>query len=110
MANENMTFKEAFAVLQRHAETLRNQDEPNIDDLLPMVEESVVAYRVCKQRIDAVEKALEKALTDAVEGGLPADVDGISAARRRGQGNQESASPARAAKSSFDEMDDDIPF
>jgi hypothetical protein len=29
-----------------------------------IVEESVSAYRVCKERIDAVEKALEKALTD----------------------------------------------
>jgi exodeoxyribonuclease VII small subunit len=64
MADANMTFRQAYGVLQQHAETLRNQTEPNIDDLLPMVEESVAAYRVCKERIDAVEKALEKALTD----------------------------------------------
>jgi exodeoxyribonuclease VII small subunit len=58
------TFKEAYGVLQGHAETLREQQEPNIDVLLKIVEESVGAYKVCKERIDAVEKALEKALSD----------------------------------------------
>ena len=58
------TFKEAYGVLQQHAETLRNQQEPNIDDLLTIVTESVDAYKVCQQRIEAVEKALEKALSD----------------------------------------------
>lgn len=58
------TFKQAFGVLQKHAQTLRNQQEPNIDDLLSIVTESVDAYKVCKDRIDAVEKALEKALSD----------------------------------------------
>ena len=56
------SFKEAYGVLQKHAETLRNQREPNIDDLLKIVTESVDAYGVCKSRIDAVEKALEVAL------------------------------------------------
>ena len=31
------TFKEAYGVLQHHAETLREQQEPNIDDLLSIV-------------------------------------------------------------------------
>ena len=48
------TFREAYGVLQRHSETLRNQREPNIDDLLTIVTESVQAYQVCKARIDAV--------------------------------------------------------
>jgi len=56
------TFKQAYGTLQRHSETLRNQREPNIDDLLTIVTESVDAYKVCKSRIDAVEKALEEAL------------------------------------------------
>jgi len=58
------TFKEAYGVLQHHAQTLRDQQEPNIDDLLTIVTQSVDAYKVCKERIDAVEKALEKALGD----------------------------------------------
>jgi exodeoxyribonuclease VII small subunit len=59
------TFKEAYGVLQRHAQTLRDQQEPNIDDLLTIVTQSVDAYKVCKERIDAVEKALDKALGEA---------------------------------------------
>jgi exodeoxyribonuclease VII small subunit len=58
------TFKEAYGVLQNHAKTLRDQQEPNIDDLLKIVTESVDAYKVCKERIQAVEQALEKALSD----------------------------------------------
>jgi len=58
------TFKEAYGVLQGHAETLREQQEPNIDDLPKIVTESVDGYNVCKERIDAVERALEKALSD----------------------------------------------
>jgi exodeoxyribonuclease VII small subunit len=118
MANETMTFKEAYGVLQGHAETLRNQTEPNIDDLLSIVEESVSAYRVCKERIDAVEKALEKALTD---------VGAEAASRAAGQEGAERPAPvprvgptapvpATGARSGqkpsagFDDMDDDIPF
>jgi exodeoxyribonuclease VII small subunit len=56
------SFKEAWSVLQRHAQTLRNQSEPNIDDLLGIVTESVQAYRVCQSRVEAVEQALEEAL------------------------------------------------
>ena len=67
MASES--FKQAYGVLQQHAQTLRNQQEPNIDDLLTIVTESVQAYKVCQQRIEAVEKALKKALSDT---GAPA--------------------------------------
>ncbi len=88
MANEKKTFREAYGVLQGHAETLRNQTEPNIDDLLAIVEESVSAYRVCKERIDAVEKALEKALNDV------ADVE----------------PQPPAANTGLDDFEDDIPF
>lgn len=88
------TFKEAFGVLQKHAQTLRNQQEPNIDDLLSIVTESVDAYKVCKERIDAVEKALEKAL-----GGT--EQDPKSSVRNATQ-------PSRQAQSDTD--GDDIPF
>jgi exodeoxyribonuclease VII small subunit len=60
--DDAVSFKQAYGVLQKHAEALRRQSEPNIDDLLRIVNESVEAYNVCKSRIDAVEKALEKTL------------------------------------------------
>ena len=68
------SFREAYGILQRHADTLRNQQEPNIDDLLNIVTESVGAYKVCKERIDAVEQALEHALVGVgVESGVLSD-------------------------------------
>lgn len=73
------TFKEAFGVLSTHAQTLRTQQEPNIDDLLKIVEESVSAYKVCTARITAVEEALQRALS---EPGLSAEAE--SAPRPRG--------------------------
>lgn len=107
------SFREAYGVLQRHAETLRTQDEPNIDDLLTIVTESVSAYKVCKQRIDAVEEALKAALDGAGVEVPPSPAAPAPApqtttpapARARGRASQ-TAAPA----ASFDDMDDDIPF
>ena len=88
------TFKQAWGVLQKHAQTLRNQSEPNIDDLLGIVTESVQAYKVCQSRVEAVERALEEAL--------------------KGSGAERQAEPAPApAKSAIrpaPDEDDDVPF
>jgi len=86
------TFKEAWGVLQKHAQTLRNQSEPNIDDLLGIVTESVQAYKVCQSRVEAVEKALEEAL--------------------KGSGAERQAEPVspRTASTPADDGVDDIPF
>ena len=89
------SFKQAYGVLQQHAETLRNQQEPNIDDLLTIVTESVAAYNVCKARIDAVEMALEQALSGA----------GQSAGRM-----VEEYVPSMASSSKHPAFDDDLPF
>ena len=116
MAAETTTFKQAYGVLQRHAETLRTQSEPNIDDLLSIVEESVAAYKVCKERIDAVEKALQKALTDVGEeaGGAraPSESPGAGGAPRatRSAAPRAAAPAPQAPSSGFDDMDDDVPF
>ena len=91
------TFKQAYGVLQQHAENLRNQQEPNIDDLLTIVTESVDAYKVCKERIDAVEKALEQALSGA----------GVSSTTS-GSGVDTPPEASSAKHPAFD--DGDIPF
>ena len=65
------TFKDAYAILLHHAHTLREQTEPDIDDLLQIVEESVQAYKTCQRRIDAVEKALDKALASTAHPTAP---------------------------------------
>lgn len=104
-------FSDAYGVLQRHAETLRDQAEPNIDDLLTIVTESVQAYQVCKERIDAVEKALKAALDGA----------GMAASTQPGASVPENVSEASTKPASrtprqapsppeADVADDDIPF
>ena len=96
------TFKQAYGVLQQHAETLRNQQEPNIDDLLTIVTESVAAFNVCKARIDAVEMALEQALSGTAHSGRPmeAPMEGVD----------EVDVPAMASSSKHPAFDDDLPF
>ena len=89
------TFKEAWGVLQRHAQTLRTQSEPNIDDLLAIVTESVQAYKVCQSRVEAVERALEEAL--------------------KGSGAERQAEPAAATTAGkpgkqADDDEEDLPF
>ena len=85
--DEAVSFKQAYGVLQQHAETLRRQSEPNIDDLLRIVNESVEAYAVCKSRIDAVERALEKTLASS---GVAAGDPGGRDARTPTDGNEPS--------------------
>lgn len=91
---EMKTFKDAYAVLQKHAQALRSQQEPDIDNLTTMVTESLAAHKICKERIDAVEKALEESL-GATQTGRDADDD-----------TQQSGSASRGAS---DEVDD-VPF
>jgi exodeoxyribonuclease VII small subunit len=52
--------------------------------LLTIVTESVDAYKVCQQRIEAVEKALEKALSDSgIKGAVgAAPKDAVSATKK----------------------------
>ncbi|RYY77791.1 MAG: exodeoxyribonuclease VII small subunit [Moraxellaceae bacterium] len=53
-------FKQAFALLKQNAERLEDQQEPDLDQLMLIVEESMQAYKVCKQRIKAVQDALSQ--------------------------------------------------
>jgi exodeoxyribonuclease VII small subunit len=98
MSDSQQTFRKAYEILRRNADRL-DQEEVDIDELVPLVEQSTEAYRICKSRLDAVEKALQEALGDSVK---PSD--------------QESQSqPSRTARTekpapNFSDMDDEIPF
>ena len=54
------SFDQAYAVLKRNADFLSQQQESSIDALLPLVEESMQAYQICKMRLEAIEQALER--------------------------------------------------
>lgn len=102
------TFREAYEVLQRHAQDLRNSDEPNIDDLLSVVTESVAAYKVCRQRIDAVEAALKEALADVGESSSAPATSGAKA--DAATGSTGAAARARPVQPAAGDADDDVPF
>ena len=60
MNNDNtLSFKEGYEILKRNAELLNAQQEPDIDNLMKIVEESMAAYKACKTRVDAVQQALD---------------------------------------------------
>ena len=60
MAKQDLTFKEGYDVLKKNAELLESQEEPDIDNLMKIVEESIGAYKACKSRIEAVQQALDE--------------------------------------------------
>lgn len=60
MNNDNtLSFKEGYEILKRNVELLDAQQEPDIDNLMKIVEESMAAYKACKTRVDAVQQALD---------------------------------------------------
>jgi exodeoxyribonuclease VII small subunit len=61
------TFTENYKQLNEIARTLRMQEEPDIDALVPMVETATQAYKVCKQRIEEVKLALKEHFKEGQE-------------------------------------------
>ena len=60
-------FKAAYDILKTNAAELQQQDEPDIDNLMTTVEESIAAYRICETRINAVQQALDAAFSEENE-------------------------------------------
>lgn len=60
MTKKELTFKEGYEILKKNADLLESQDEPDIDNLMKIVEESMTAYKACKIRVDAVQQALNE--------------------------------------------------
>lgn len=64
MTKKELSFKEGFDILQKNAELLESQEQPDIDNLMKIVEESMNAYKACKSRVDAVQQALDETFKD----------------------------------------------
>lgn len=52
-------YQTAYHTLKTNAERLENSQNLDIDELTDLVEQSIVAYKVCQERIGAVEQALK---------------------------------------------------
>ena len=66
MSDTADSFKTQYAILKEVAETLRTQQEPDIDALIPLVDKGIDAYKKCKERIDLVKKAFEEKIPNDV--------------------------------------------
>ncbi|CAM4282976.1 hypothetical protein F901_03472 [Acinetobacter dispersus] len=64
MTKKELNFKEGYALLKNNAALLETQEEPDIDNLMKIVEESMAAYKACKSRVDAVQQALNETFKD----------------------------------------------
>lgn len=53
------TYQTAYNTLKQNAELLQNQVEIDIDALTDIVEQSIHAYKICQERIKAVENTLK---------------------------------------------------
>lgn len=63
------TFKAAYQILKTNAEELQSTNEPDIDNLMNTVEQSIAAYKVCQARIEAVQQALDAAFDEDISTG-----------------------------------------
>lgn len=61
---DTLSFKEGYELLKKNAALLEEQQEPDIDNLMKIVEESMQAYKACKSRVDAVQTALNETFKD----------------------------------------------
>ncbi|ENU92003.1 MULTISPECIES: exodeoxyribonuclease VII small subunit [Acinetobacter] len=64
MTKKELSFKDGYALLKKNAELLEAQEQPDIDNLMKIVEESMTAYKACKSRVDAVQQALNETFKD----------------------------------------------
>lgn len=72
MNPDSQGYAREYARLEQIANTLSQQDDVDIDALLPMVDEALAAYAFCKGRIDAVEALLQEKLQSATDKDAPA--------------------------------------
>ena len=81
------SFDKAYAVLKKNADFLSSQQEPGIDRLLPLVEESMQAYAICKTRLAAIQQALAQHLepenSNPPVNAETASLDGVEPRRNR---------------------------
>ena len=50
------------AILREISEKLRRENDIDLDELIPLIDQASAAYKVCRSRIETVEKLLEERL------------------------------------------------
>lgn len=65
MSKKELSFKDGYSLLKKNAALLEAQEEPDIDNLMKIVEESMNAYKACKSRVDAVQQTLNETFKES---------------------------------------------
>ena len=60
------SYQASFKVLEEISERLQSNELVDVDELIPLMDQATQAYNVCKERLEAVEKALESRI-DAID-------------------------------------------
>lgn len=58
MTTQTAIYSESYAILADTVRTLNSMAEPDVDKVLPLVEQAHAAYKICNERIDQVEAML----------------------------------------------------
>ena len=64
ISKNELSFNDGYELLKKNAALLESQEEPDIDNLMKIVEESMTAYKVCKSRVNALQQALNETFKD----------------------------------------------
>ena len=78
--NDSQSYRDNYEKLRAIAQRLASDEVVDIDELVPLVDEASAAYKVCRARIEAVEKALAERLGDLTD---PADAEEAQGALSR---------------------------
>ena len=58
------SFIENYKILQCSVDELKNQEEADLDKIIPIIDEGLNAYKNCKSRIDKVKEMLNEKFND----------------------------------------------
>lgn len=64
--SNSQDYAQNYQKLEQIATQLSRQERIDIDKLLPMIDEAMAAYELCKSRIEQVEMLLQSRLQTAV--------------------------------------------
>ena len=68
-------YADNYQKLEQIATQLSRQERIDIDQLLPMIDEAMAAYQLCKSRIEQVETLLASRLQTAVNSASKSEVE-----------------------------------
>lgn len=73
--SNSQDYAQNYQKLEQISTQLSRQERLDIDQLLPMIDEAMAAYTLCKARIEQVETLLQSRLQTTVNSASNADIE-----------------------------------